>query len=148
MTCEPFERIGDSGWATWGAATRCVRCRQHFIESRKSSGENEQHDSLENEATTTTAAHETPTTCHCLDEACDCELAALDQIAGTSKSLLIALAVARGRMDAATAIAAARVAETHQTDEWGVVEAGHDLDAANVAVSIASASAFLRMIGK
>ena len=73
MPCEPSVTIGHTEWATWCAATRCVRCRQYFIDLRDSSGEHDQHDNLEDEATITTAANETPTTCHCLDDACDCK---------------------------------------------------------------------------
>lgn len=80
-----------------------------------------------------------------LEQADDWELAALDQLAGSSKSVVISLAVAHGKLDAAAATAAARVAEQFQVDEWGAVEAGHDLDEANLAVDIASSSAFLRM---
>ena len=73
MTCEPFVPIGHTEWATWCAATRCVRCRQHFIDLRDSSGEDDQQDNFENEETITTAANERPTTCHCFDDACDCK---------------------------------------------------------------------------
>ena len=83
-----------------------------------------------------------------LAEADDWELAALDSVTNTSKSLVIALAVSHGRISAEEATAAARVAEQFQTDEWGVVEAGHDLDAADVAVRIGASSAFLRMLGR
>jgi len=72
-TCEPFVHVGVSEWATWCAATRCVPCRQHFIESRGGSREVDEHNSLENEPTTTTAAHETQKICHCIDEACACK---------------------------------------------------------------------------
>ena len=78
----------------------------------------------------------------------DWELTALDAITSSSKSLVVALALLRGRIDAETAVAAARVAEQHQIDEWGEVEAGHDLDAADIAVRIGASSAFLRMLGK
>jgi ATP synthase F1 complex assembly factor 2 len=83
-----------------------------------------------------------------LAEADDWELAALDSLTNTSKSLLVSLALARGRIDAATACTAARVAEQHQIDEWGEVEAGHDLDAADLAVRIGASSAFMRLLGR
>ena len=83
-----------------------------------------------------------------LAEADDWELAALDQITGTSKSLVLALALARGQVDSAEAVSVARVAEQHQVDEWGEVEAGHDLDAADLAVRIGSGSTFLRLLGR
>jgi len=40
---------------------------------------------------------------------------------------VITLALARGRIGAQEACAAARVAEQHQIDEWGEVDVGHDL---------------------
>ena len=83
-----------------------------------------------------------------LAEADDWQLAALDQATNTSKSLVLALALAHGRIGADECVKAARVAEQHQIDEWGEVEAGHDLDAADIAVRLGSASAFLRLLGK
>ena len=57
-----------------------------------------------------------------LDEADDWELAALDMACGTCKSLVVALALCKGRIGAEEACTAARVAEQHQIDEWGEVE--------------------------
>ena len=90
----------------------------------------------------------TPRAQQLLADADDWELAALDQVSGSSKSLVIALALARNHIGAAEACTAARVGEQHQIDEWGEVEAGHDLDAADLAVRIGSGSAFLRMLGR
>lgn len=78
----------------------------------------------------------------------DWELAALDQMTSACKSFVVSLAVARGRLGAEQAAAAARVGEIHQIEEWGEVEAGHDLDAADLAVRLGSSSAFLRMLGR
>ena len=83
---------------------------------------------------------------HILASVDDWELAALDQVAGTSKSLVLALAVLMRRISAEEACYAARLAEIHQADLWGEVEAGHDLDAADVAVRISSAATFLRLL--
>ena len=83
-----------------------------------------------------------------LAEADDWELAALDSMTSACKSLVVALAVGRGRLGAEEACVAARVAEQHQIDEWGLVEAGHDLDAADLRVRMGAASAFLRLLGK
>ena len=58
------------------------------------------------------------------------------------------LALARGRIGAQEACAAARVAEQHQIDEWGEVEMGHDLDAADCAVRLSSASTFLQLLDR
>ena len=76
------------------------------------------------------------------------EIAALDTISGTCKSLVLALALTKSRISAAECTTLARVAEQHQIDEWGLVEAGHDLDAADLAVRVGASSAFLRMIGR
>ena len=83
-----------------------------------------------------------------LQEADDWELAALDMAAGVTKSLVVALALAKNRIGAEEACRIARVAEQHQIDEWGEVEAGHDLDAADLAVRVSAASAFFRMLGR
>ena len=81
-----------------------------------------------------------------LGEAGDWELAALDWMTSGSKSLVLALALARGRIEAVDASIAARVAEQHQIDEWGEVEAGHDLDAAHVALSLSAGAGFCRLL--
>ena len=83
-----------------------------------------------------------------LAEADDWELAALDQASGVGKSLVIALALSKHRIGADEACKAARLAEQHQIDTWGAVEAGHDLDEANLVVSMAATSAFMRMLGR
>ena len=47
--------------------------------------------------------------------------------------------------EAADATIAVRLAEQHQIDEWGEVEAGHDLDAAHVALSLSAGAGFFRL---
>ena len=81
-----------------------------------------------------------------LNEADDWEVSALDFCTSASKSFVISLALCRDHIGAEEAIAAARTAEQHQIDEWGLVEAGHDLDAADLAVRMSAASAFMRML--
>ncbi len=88
-----------------------------------------------------------PRAAQLLAAADDWELAAIDQLSGTCKSLVLALAVYMRHIDSAAACRAARLAEQHQIDEWGEVEAGHDLDEADLAVRVTSASAFLRLYG-
>ena len=83
-----------------------------------------------------------------LADADDWELTALDAASGTTKSLVIALALSKFHIGAEEACRVARVAEQHQIDTWGFVEAGHDLDAADLAVRVGACSAFLRMLGK
>ena len=53
-----------------------------------------------------------------------------------------------GRIDAVEACTAARVGEQHQIDEWGEVEMGHDLDAADCAVHLSASSAFLQLLDR
>ena len=89
-----------------------------------------------------------PRAAEILEEADDWELAALDQACNSSKSFVVALALCKGFIGSADAVSTARVAEQHQIDEWGEVEAGHDLDAADIAVRIGACSAFLRLLGR
>jgi ATP synthase F1 complex assembly factor 2 len=44
------------------------------------------------------------------------------------------------------AMAAARLEEDVQVEEWGAVEAGHDLDEADIGTRIAAPSVFLRLL--
>ena len=83
-----------------------------------------------------------------LASADDWQLSALDSMTSSTKSLVITLALARGRIGASEACAAARVAEQYQIDEWGEVEMGHDLDAADCAVRLSSSSAFLQLLDR
>jgi len=76
----------------------------------------------------------------------DWTLAALDSVTGSCKSFVLALALCRRRLSAREVCVAARVAEQYQTDLWGEVEAGHDLDRADLQVRVSAASAFLRML--
>lgn len=55
-------------------------------------------------------------------------LAAVDQLTTTSKSLVLAAALAHHMLSAEEALAAARLEERYQVEQWGSVEAGHDLD--------------------
>ena len=73
-------------------------------------------------------------------------LAAVDQATAASKSLVVAAALAHGRVGVEEALRAARLEEDHQTGEWGVVEAGHDLDACDAAARVASAAVLLRLL--
>lgn len=41
---------------------------------------------------------------------------------------------------------AARVEENFQVEGWGLVEGGHDIDAAGVKVQVAAPSIFLRLL--
>lgn len=49
----------------------------------------------------------------------------------SSKSLVIAAALLHGRLSVAEGVSAARLEENYQLEDWGMVEAGHDLDIAD-----------------
>lgn len=89
-----------------------------------------------------------PRAAQLLASADDWQLSALDSMTSATKSLVISLALARGHIGAEEACIASRVAEQHQIDEWGEVEMGHDLDAADCAVRLSSSSTFLKLLGR
>lgn len=73
----------------------------------------------------------------------DCELAAIDAIAGAAHSLTVALGLFHGKLQIEEAIELIRLEEDFQVDRWGLVEGGHDVDIADLKVQIASAAVFL-----
>eukprot|EP00850_Spirogloea_muscicola_P006003 SM000028S10097 [mRNA] locus=s28:335599:337116:- [translate_table: standard] len=81
-----------------------------------------------------------------LDNLDDWQLASVDSLAGSARSLVIALAVIEGHLDIAAAIRAARLDEDFQVEEWGFVEGGHDVDIADMRVRMAGPSLFLRLL--
>ncbi|KAF5740440.1 putative ATP synthase mitochondrial F1 complex assembly factor 2 mitochondrial precursor [Tripterygium wilfordii] len=78
-----------------------------------------------------------------LEKTDDCELAAIDAIAASAHSLVIAIGIFRGKLEIEEAIELIRLEEDLQVDRWGLVEGGHDLDIADLGVQISSAAAFL-----
>ena len=54
--------------------------------------------------------------------------------------------ILQGQLDVQAAITAARLEETYQMDEWGLVEGGHDIDIADMQVRIAGPAVFLRLL--
>lgn len=52
----------------------------------------------------------------------------------------------QGHLGIHDAIVAARLEETYQMDEWGLVEGGHDIDIADMQVRIAGPTVFLRLL--
>lgn len=52
----------------------------------------------------------------------------------------------QGHLGVHDAITAARLEETFQMDEWGLVEGGHDIDIADMQVRIAGPTVFLRLL--
>ncbi|KAL2529062.1 ATP12 protein-related [Forsythia ovata] len=78
----------------------------------------------------------------------DCELAAIDAIASSAHSLVIALGIFRGRLDIEQAIELIRLEEDLQVDRWGLVEGGHDVDIADLKVQVSAATVFLGLSRK
>lgn len=52
----------------------------------------------------------------------------------------------QGHLGIHDAIIAARLEETFQMDEWGLVEGGHDIDIADMQVRIAGPTVFVRLL--
>jgi hypothetical protein len=73
-------------------------------------------------------------------------LAVAEQLAASSKSVLLGLATAAGRLSVQESLAAARLEEDMQIEEWGMVEGGHDIDVADARVRIAAPSLFVRLL--
>lgn len=73
----------------------------------------------------------------------DFELASIDAMAAAAHSLVIPLAIFRGKLGIEQAIELIRLEEDHQVDRWGLVEGGHDVDIADLKVQMSSAVVFL-----
>jgi ATP synthase F1 complex assembly factor 2 len=73
-------------------------------------------------------------------------LAAVDQATAASKSLVVGCALAEGRLSVREAARCARLEEDHQAEEWGEVEAAHDLDACDARARVGAAAALLRLL--
>lgn len=74
------------------------------------------------------------------------QLIAAEQLTVTCKSMLLMTAVLKGRLDAKQAIDASRLEEDYQLEEWGAVEAGHDLDIADINIRVFSPSLLLQLL--
>lgn len=75
-------------------------------------------------------------------------LAAAEQLTTASKSVVIAAAVLHNRLTAAEAVAAARLEEEFQLEDWGMVEAGHDLDIADTNSRITAPAVFCKLLAQ
>ncbi|WIA17315.1 hypothetical protein OEZ85_014180 [Tetradesmus obliquus] len=73
-------------------------------------------------------------------------LAAAEQLITASKSVVIAAALLYGRINVAQAVAAARIEEEYQLEDWGMVEAGHDLDIADTRSRLGAPAVFTRLL--
>jgi ATP synthase mitochondrial F1 complex assembly factor 2 len=53
--------------------------------------------------------------------------------------------VVQGRLSVAETLAAARLEEELQIQQWGLVEGGHDIDIADAAARVSAAALFSRL---
>ena len=74
-----------------------------------------------------------------LEALSDWELAALEKVAGTTRSVSLALAMHANLISAHETLVLSRLEEAFQTGVWGVVEGGHDLDEAVARLDVATA---------
>lgn len=81
-----------------------------------------------------------------LNSANNWQLAAVDALSASAKSLVVAMAVYRGRLGIEDAIQVIRLEEDFQIEDWGLVEGGHDVDLADLRCRVAAASVFLRLL--
>eukprot|EP00879_Flechtneria_rotunda_P009007 GHRR01009430.1.p1 GENE.GHRR01009430.1~~GHRR01009430.1.p1 ORF type:complete len:397 (+),score=186.38 GHRR01009430.1:440-1630(+) len=73
-------------------------------------------------------------------------LAAAEQLISASKSVVIAAALLHNRVTIGQAVAAARVEEDFQLEDWGMVEAGHDLDIADMQTRMGAPTVFIKLL--
>ena len=74
------------------------------------------------------------------------ELTATFNASASAKSLLTGMALIRGVIDVKQAARSARVEEDFQVDKWGLVEGGHDIDQADIAVRLAAPRALMSLL--
>ena len=74
------------------------------------------------------------------------ELTATFNASASAKSLLTGMALIRGVIDVKHAARSARVEEDFQVDKWGLVEGGHDIDQADIAVRLAAPRALMSLL--
>ena len=76
----------------------------------------------------------------------DWRLAALDSAASLSRSYIVGLAFAHGKLDAEQCFEVARIDEEYQINNWGCVEGGHDIDQAFINMRLSAAEALLELV--
>jgi ATP synthase F1 complex assembly factor 2 len=74
------------------------------------------------------------------------ELTATFNAAASAKSLLIGMALIHGEIDIDEAMSAARAEEEYNIEEFGLVEGGHDVDRADLAVRLAAPRAMMSLL--
>lgn len=73
-------------------------------------------------------------------------LAAMESASATAKSIVIAVALHNGVIGTDQAVKAARSEELWQSNVWGAVEGGHDLDDADSRVRLAAAEMIFQLV--
>ena len=91
------------------------------------------------------APHVTEGALACIKSLNDWQLSAVESLSATTKSLVIALAVAKGYIEPETAVQLTRLEENLQTEHWGIVEGGHDIDLAACRARVLASTCFLRL---
>eukprot|EP00878_Enallax_costatus_P012639 GHUV01013202.1.p1 GENE.GHUV01013202.1~~GHUV01013202.1.p1 ORF type:complete len:366 (+),score=116.23 GHUV01013202.1:142-1098(+) len=74
------------------------------------------------------------------------QMAAFEQLTTASKSIVLAAAAIHQKVTAAEAVDAARLEEDFQLEDWGMVEAGHDLDIADTKTRIGAPIVFHKLL--
>ena len=82
-----------------------------------------------------------------MSELNDFELQSLFIFTTVCKSLSIGFALLHGEISIDEGVAAARLEEEIQIEQWGMVEGGHDVDRVHIAVQVASGRVLLRTLG-
>ena len=73
-------------------------------------------------------------------------LAAVEQLVYGGKSLVLAFCILKGKVELKEALHLVRLEENIQAEEWGEVEAGHDLDKADMGTRVAASIVLLGLI--
>ena len=76
----------------------------------------------------------------------DWELAGITAASAACRSLVMAFALARGRVRPAAAQQLLRLEEDAQMREWGYVEGGHDVDEADLRARVGAAAAYFYLL--
>ena len=70
----------------------------------------------------------------------------MEQLTAASKSLVVAAAGLKGRLTVSEVAALARLEENAQMEEWGMVEAGHDVDVADMKTRVGAPVLMARLL--
>jgi len=79
-----------------------------------------------------------------LEDMNELELVACEAATSAAKSLIIALALGEGAVEAKDAVTASRLELMHQIERWGMVEDSHDVELEDTGARLASAALVMR----